>query len=80
VEAVASDSTQLELFQMGMPKRTLGIYELNQLRNALDDILGYLTDNSCGDPDCCGGPYYSSSYFDSGAEVLRNFGLEAVSY
>ena len=49
------------------------IDELNTLRNALNDIIGYLTDNSCGDPDCCGGPYYTDREYEEGLQVLNRF-------
>lgn len=55
--------------------RKLNINELNSLRFALDDVIGYLADNSCGDPDCCGGPYYERADFEGGVCVLNQFGL-----
>lgn len=56
--------------------RTLTIDELNKLRNAADDMLSYLGDNSCGDPDCCGGPYYTVEEFIEGRKVLNQLGLD----
>ena len=53
----------------------LDLIDLQNLRDALDDVIGYLTDNSCSDPDCCGGPYYDVESFDAGVSVLKNFGL-----
>lgn len=55
--------------------RELNISELNALRYALDDVIGYLADNSCGDPDCCGGPFYERWHFTGGVETLEGFGL-----
>jgi hypothetical protein len=49
------------------------ICELNILRQAIDDVLGYLSDNSCGDPDCCGGPYYTHDEFEAGMQVINSF-------
>lgn len=58
-----------------MSERELNIAELNSLRYALDDVIGYLADNSCGDPDCCGGPFYEREQFTGGVETLEQFGL-----
>jgi hypothetical protein len=55
--------------------RELDIGELNDLRAALDDVIGYLADNSCGDPDCCGGPYYERPDFEDGVRTLEAFGM-----
>jgi hypothetical protein len=49
---------------------------LQTLRDALGDVIGYLTDNSCSDPDCCGGPFYEREDFQRGCEVLKLHGLE----
>lgn len=50
---------------------------LQTLRDSLDDIIGYLTDNSCADPDCCGGPYYFMSDFDDACRFLKaEYGIE----
>jgi len=51
--------------------------ELQRLKFAISDVEGYLTDNSCSDPDCCGGPFYERDEYDRGAAVMREFGLEA---
>ena len=55
--------------------RELDINELQALYSALGEITGYLTDNSCSDPDCCGGPFYELSEFESGVDVLEQYGL-----
>jgi len=54
----------------------VGIYELNKLRTAIEDVLVYLGDNSCGDPECCGGPYYTEQDFNDGLKVLFDYGIE----
>ena len=51
---------------------------LNALQQACSDMLGYLSDNSCSDPDCCGGPFYERSDFYRGEKVLKSFGLQYV--
>ena len=48
---------------------------LNALHHALADVIGYLSDNSCGDPDCCGGPFYELDDYERGKRVLAQFGL-----
>lgn len=53
----------------------LDINDLNRLTHALQDVLGYLGDNSCGDPDCCGGPYYEREQYDEGLKVMADYGL-----
>lgn len=55
--------------------RVLTWDELYQLRNALDDFMGYVSDNSCSDPDCCGGPMYEKRDFDVAETVLAGFGI-----
>ena len=52
--------------------------ELQELQDALNDVIGYLTDNSCGDPDCCGGLYYTSKDYESGLSTLFKFGIDYV--
>jgi hypothetical protein len=49
---------------------------LQNLRFALDDVIGYLTDNSCSDPDCCGGPFYELEEYESGLKILQHYGLK----
>jgi hypothetical protein len=56
--------------------RTLTLDELNKLRYAAEDMLLYLGDNSCSDPDCCGGPYYTVEEFNEGRKVLNQLGLD----
>jgi hypothetical protein len=55
--------------------RELNIDELNRLRFALDDIIGYLSDNSCSDPECCGGPFYERAEFTGGVRELNKYGI-----
>jgi hypothetical protein len=57
------------------PLRKINIDDLNALANDIPQMLGYLTDNSCGDPDCCGGPFYTTEDFDQGVATLARFGL-----
>lgn len=52
--------------------------ELTEIKYALDDIHGYETDNSCSDPDCCGGPYYTIEQFEDAKIVLSRHGIEYV--
>jgi hypothetical protein len=58
--------------------RNININQLNALHQACSDMLGYLSDNSCSDPDCCGGPYYEKEDFEHGQDTLRTFGLRFV--
>ncbi len=55
--------------------RTLTTDELNKLRDATDNMLLYLGDSSCSDPDCCGGPYYTLQEYEEGLKVLNELGL-----
>ena len=61
-----------------MSLKELSLSNLQELRYAIDDIVGYETDNSCGDPDCCGGPYYEKEDFDRGVRRLAGYGLKYV--
>lgn len=54
----------------------LSLNELQELSWAIENLTGYLTDNSCGDPDCCGGPYYDQDQFDDASELLKKYSLE----
>lgn len=54
----------------------LDIGQLQMLKFALGDIIDYDTDNSCSDPECCGGPYGDKEQRDQGIETLRSFGIE----
>lgn len=56
--------------------KTVNIDDLNILYYALSDVIGFITDNSCGDPDCCGGPFYDDEQYEDGLKVLANFGLK----
>ena len=49
------------------------INELIDLRDAIDTVLVYISDNSCGDPECCGGPYYSDEEFIIAKDVVENY-------
>lgn len=49
------------------------INELIHLRDAIDTVLGYISDTSCGDPECCGGPYYSDEEFVIAKDVVENY-------
>lgn len=49
--------------------------DLQSLSWALDNVHGYLTDNSCSDPDCCGGPHYSEEEYQEGLVTMARFGL-----
>ena len=51
-------------------------YELNQLGRSIEEVLGYSSDNSCSDPDCCGGPFYDIQDYVDGVELLRDYGIE----
>lgn len=50
--------------------------DINALRNALDDLIGYVADNSCSDPDCCGGPYYEKADFERAEALLAEYGIK----
>ena len=50
--------------------------EVSELKWALSDIEGYLTDNSCSDPDCCSGPYYTVEDVGQATAILNKFGLD----
>ena len=54
---------------------TLTFAQLSDLADAIGNITGYLSDNSCGDPDCCGGPFYDKDQYDEGLKILESFGL-----
>jgi hypothetical protein len=58
--------------------RNINIDQLYALYNACIDMLGYLGDNSCSDPECCGGPLYEKKDFEHGQDTLRTFGLRFV--
>jgi hypothetical protein len=49
------------------------INELIHLRDAIDTVLGYISDTSCGDPECCGGPYYSDEEFVIAKDIVENY-------
>ena len=54
---------------------TLTFAQLSDLADAIGNITGYLSDNSFGDPDCCGGPFYDKDQYDEGLKMLESFGL-----
>lgn len=60
---------------MDNPSHGLTVDQLSALQYALGDVVGYLTDNSCGDPDCCGGPYYEEAAFNEGIALMAQYGL-----
>lgn len=51
--------------------KEVSLDDLQTLMQNLSDIIGYLTDNSCSDPDCCGGPYYFMSDFDNAQRFIE---------
>lgn len=53
----------------------LNLEQLTELLYAMQDVHGYMTDNSCGDPDCCGGPFYTEAGYDAAAEIMHKYGL-----
>ena len=53
----------------------LDLTDLQNLEDAIREMVGYLTDNSCSDPYCCGGPYYTEEDFDAAHQTLKSFGL-----
>lgn len=56
--------------------KKINLDEVRQLSWATDYIFGYETDNSCGDPDCCGGPFFNKKDYEEALEDLLKFGLE----
>ena len=50
--------------------------DVSELKWALSDIEGYLSDNSCSDPDCCSGPYYTLEDVANAVAILNKFGLD----
>lgn len=58
---------------------TLKLTDLPEIVEAVSSVYGYKTDNSCSDPDCCGGPLYTEDEYDRGINLLRGFGIEVVS-
>ena len=50
--------------------------EIWALRNALDDFTGFVSDNSCSDPECCGGPFYTVEEFDRAETLLASYGIK----
>ena len=57
-------------------KAKINLNDLQTLSYDISSLIGYLTDNSCGDIDCCGGPYYTEEDFKAGTEALAKIGLE----
>lgn len=53
----------------------LSINEINELSHALDYAIGFMSDNSCSDPECCGGPWYTRDHFEESLAVMERFGL-----
>jgi len=54
----------------------MNLQEMQEVINAMNDIVGYETDTSCGDPECCGGPYYEREDYEAAIVFLRRFGIE----
>lgn len=54
----------------------LTIEKLTELEHAISDAVGFLTDNSCSDPDCCGGPYYTRKEYNEARNTLKKYGIE----
>lgn len=54
---------------------TLNLDQITELLYAMQEVHGYLTDNSCSDPDCCGGPFYTEAAFDAAAAIMLKYGL-----
>lgn len=50
--------------------------EIWALREALSDFTGYVSDNSCNDPDCCGGPFYEKADFERAETLLARYGIK----
>ena len=55
---------------------TLKLDELQELNWAIDYVTGYLTDNSCSDPECCGGPYFFYEDYLENLEIMKKFGID----
>lgn len=56
--------------------RKINVYQLGDIVYSLNQLHGYLTDNSCSDPDCCGGPFYDEQDYTDGIAMLKELGLE----
>lgn len=56
--------------------RKINVYQLGDIVHRLNQLHGYLTDNSCSDPDCCGGPFYDEQDYTDGIAMLKELGLE----
>ena len=55
--------------------KNLNLEDLFALRDAIRDVTDYVTDNSCSDPDCCGGPFSSVEDYEEGERTLASYGL-----
>ena len=55
---------------------TLSIEDAYDLMRNIDDVIMYLTDNSCGDEECCGGPLVSYEDFTEARDALKQLGIE----
>lgn len=56
--------------------KTLTWPEIWALKQALDDFTGYVSDNSCSDPDCCGGPFYDIDDYNRAKALLAGYWLK----
>ena len=54
---------------------SVDLNQLQMIQHAISDIVEYETDNSCGDPECCGGPWGSKEASDEGIDLLRKYGI-----
>lgn len=53
----------------------VSLRKLRELEWAISNLVGYICDNSCGDPECCGGPFYTEEDFREAEQILRDVGL-----
>lgn len=56
----------------------LSLEAAQEVSYAIDYIIGHATDNSCADPDCCGGPYYDDATAAEYAEILLAWGIKII--
>ena len=57
---------------------TLSLEAAQNVREAIDYIVGHATDNSCGDPDCCGERYYDDDTAAEYVETLAAWGIKII--
>lgn len=56
----------------------LSLQAAQEVSWAIDYIVGHATDNSCGDLDCCGGPYYDDDTAAEYAKTLLAWGIKII--